>query len=101
MTATSAREISRQDPARATRRAAFYRRWVGPLAAYLVMTAIALVVMIPLFWMISTSLKERWEIFAYPPEWIPSDPQWQNYREAFTPWWIVMVGSSTHAATQP
>jgi ABC-type glycerol-3-phosphate transport system permease component len=66
------------------RRLRFKRRWLGPAAAYLTMTAIAFVVMIPLFWMLSTSLKERWEIFVYPPEWIPQNPQWGNYIEAFT-----------------
>ncbi len=84
MTATSAPPVSKSSEAQAYRRSATMRQWLGPLAAYVTMTLIAIVVMIPLFWMISTSLKERWEIFAYPPEWIPSNPQWQNYREAFT-----------------
>lgn len=84
MTATSAPSVSESSEARSYRRSATMRQWLGPLAAYVTMTLIAIVVMIPLFWMISTSLKERWEIFAYPPEWIPSNPQWQNYREAFT-----------------
>jgi ABC-type glycerol-3-phosphate transport system permease component len=57
----------------------FFKKALG----YLVMTAIAFVFMIPLFWMISTSLKQRWDIFAYPPTWIPKDPQWGNYIEAF------------------
>jgi len=53
------------------------------ILGYVVLTAIALVFMVPLFWMISTSLKQRWDIFAYPPTWIPADPQWGNYIEAF------------------
>lgn len=60
------------------------RRWVGTLAAYVVMILIAFIVMIPLLWMLSTSLKERWEIFTYPPQWIPTNPQWHNYVDAFT-----------------
>ena len=47
------------------------------------MTGLALIFMIPLLWMLSTSLKGRMEIFAWPPTWIPSDPQWQNYADAF------------------
>ncbi len=60
------------------------RRWIGTLAAYVVMILIAFIVMIPLLWMLSTSLKERWEIFTYPPQWIPTNPQWHNYVDAFT-----------------
>lgn len=60
------------------------RRWLGNGAAYLAMTALAFVFMIPLFWMLSTSLKARWEIFAWPPQWIPETLHWENYVEAFT-----------------
>ncbi|MBW7881903.1 MAG: carbohydrate ABC transporter permease [Caldilineaceae bacterium] len=62
----------------------FTRRWLGPLAAYVTMTVIAFVVMIPLLWMLSTSVKARWEIFAYPPQWIPDTWHWENYVDAFT-----------------
>jgi ABC-type glycerol-3-phosphate transport system permease component len=48
------------------------------------MTALAFVFMIPLLWMLSTSLKARWEIFVWPPQWIPDTLHWENYREAFT-----------------
>jgi len=60
------------------------RAWLSSTLAYLLMTALAFVFMIPLLWMLSTSLKERWEIMAWPPQWVPTDPQWQNYIEAFT-----------------
>ena len=56
----------------------------GNIGAYLFMTALAFVFMIPLLWMFSTSLKPRWEIFVYPPEWIPSTFLWENYVDAFT-----------------
>lgn len=60
------------------------RQWFGYSAAYIFMTALALVFMIPLLWMFSTSLKTRQEIFAWPPDWVPSDPQWLNYSNAFS-----------------
>lgn len=60
------------------------KKWLGYSAAYVVMTAIAIVFMIPLLWMFSTSLKSRPEIFAWPPSWIPEQPLWSNYAEAFT-----------------
>jgi multiple sugar transport system permease protein len=54
------------------------------VAIYLALIALAIVFMIPLFWMMSTSLKARFEVFAYPPEIIPSNIQWGNFREIFT-----------------
>lgn len=59
------------------------RQWLGYAAAYGFMTALALLFMIPLLWMFSTSLKSRQEIFAWPPDWIPTSPQWFNYASAF------------------
>ncbi|MDB4896337.1 MAG: sugar transporter permease protein [Firmicutes bacterium] len=43
----------------------------------------ATVVVVPLFWMISTSLKGPNALFAYPPEWIPKPAIWRNYIDAF------------------
>jgi ABC-type glycerol-3-phosphate transport system permease component len=36
----------------------------------------------PVFWMVSTSLKEKAQIFRYPPVWIPSPFVWSNYPDA-------------------
>lgn len=38
-----------------------------------------IVMVAPLLWMLSTSLKTRDGVFALPPEWIPPIPQWENY----------------------
>lgn len=60
------------------------RTWMERLVWYLIMTALAIVFMIPIFWMLSTALKGRWEVLAWPPEWIPANPQWQNFNDALT-----------------
>jgi multiple sugar transport system permease protein len=39
-------------------------------------------VMMPFFWMLSTSLKLEWEAFQIPPAWLPEEPLWQNYYDA-------------------
>ena len=41
-------------------------------------------VLIPFFWMVSSSLKPDWEIFQIPPAWIPDEPLWQNYAIVLT-----------------
>ena len=38
-----------------------------------------IIMVAPLLWMVSTSLKTREGVFALPPEWIPPVPQWENY----------------------
>ncbi len=43
-----------------------------------------LVILFPIGWMLSTSLKTRFEAVQFPPTWLPLDPQWDNYRVALT-----------------
>lgn len=50
---------------------------------YLVMGAIIALFMVPLFWMISTSIKPRAEIFAWPPTFFPDEPMFGNYVTIF------------------
>ncbi len=49
---------------------------------HLVLLAIAAVSLLPLIYMVSTSLKERGTEFAYPIEWIPDPIVWSNYATA-------------------
>jgi multiple sugar transport system permease protein len=63
-------------PSKAAKRA---RRALG----YLALITVASVSLIPLAWMLSTSLKTRAEVFTYPPQWIPESPQWGNYSSLF------------------
>ena len=43
-----------------------------------------LIVLFPVGWMLSTSLKTRFEALQFPPSWLPKVPQWQNYHDALT-----------------
>jgi len=51
---------------------------------YVLLLVCVAVVMIPFFWMISTSLKSPSELFVHPPQWMPKPPQWHNYKNAWT-----------------
>ncbi|MCC6456939.1 MAG: carbohydrate ABC transporter permease [Caldilineaceae bacterium] len=55
---------------------------VSQAITYLILIVAALAFLLPLVWMISTSLKPKDQIFAYPLIWIPNPPQWQNYPAA-------------------
>ena len=58
------------------------------LLAKLFKTAIFFVVglafLLPLFWMISASLKTPGEMFAKDFKWIPENPRWENYKSIWT-----------------
>jgi multiple sugar transport system permease protein len=43
-----------------------------------------LVFVLPLYWMVASSLKPNLEMFAIPPRWIPSQLLWERYAQAFT-----------------
>ncbi len=65
------------------------RHTQGTARKYLVLTyallcLVAAIFLLPLFWMLSSSLKPEWQVLANPPVWIPNPPRWQNYREALT-----------------
>ena len=40
-----------------------------------------IVMILPFLWMVSTSLKERGATMVFPPEFLPSNPQLQNYQQ--------------------
>ena len=50
---------------------------------YILLALVMAVFIVPMFWMISASLKDLQEIYTFPPQWIPTDPKWSNYVEAW------------------
>jgi len=50
---------------------------------YTILTVIAVFMVIPFLWMLSTSLKEPGAVFKYPPEWIPKPIVFKNYVDAW------------------
>ncbi|WP_144126914.1 carbohydrate ABC transporter permease [Catellatospora sichuanensis] len=62
----------------------------GPLALlrrvalYALLTAAALLILVPFLWMVSASLKRNNDVFTIPIQWIPRDFQWANFTEIWT-----------------
>lgn len=44
----------------------------------------ALLMILPFVWLVSSSLKSQIQIFSYPPQWIPDTLHWENYTNALT-----------------
>ena len=53
-------------------------------ATHVLLVLGALLVLFPLFWMLSTSLKPPTQVKAFPPIWIPNPFVWENYVRAVT-----------------
>lgn len=57
------------------------RRRLFTALATLALATVALAMVLPFVWLVSSSLKGPREILTLPPEWIPPDPRWENYAE--------------------
>ncbi|EOE6412671.1 carbohydrate ABC transporter permease [Enterococcus hirae] len=64
-------------------------RQTKKIVSYLLMTAIGIVLITPLLWLVFTSLKPMEEIVRYPPTFFPEKIVWQNYLDTITafPFW--------------
>jgi multiple sugar transport system permease protein len=59
-------------------------RFLKTVLLYIIIYALALVVLAPFIWMILTSFKDMSEIYVYPPKWLPSRLNLENYINAFS-----------------
>lgn len=53
------------------------------IAGYAGLIVVAVVLVLPLYWMLSTALKTPTQTFALPPEWVPNPVQWSNFARVF------------------
>ncbi len=61
-----------------------WKKTLSKAMIYLLLTAGAIVFLVPFLWMLSSSLKPQYQIFAEPPVWIPNPIRWENYVDAWT-----------------
>lgn len=64
-------------------------RFGSKIFIYFVLIIVAVLMVAPFLYMISTSLKSPTEVNSIPPVWIPEVPQWRNYIDV---WSIVPLG---------
>ncbi|TDE98828.1 carbohydrate ABC transporter permease [Occultella glacieicola] len=55
------------------------RSLVGKVVLYAVLIAAAAVIMLPFFWMVTSSLKSNNQVFTVPIQWFPDPVVWSNY----------------------
>jgi ABC-type glycerol-3-phosphate transport system permease component len=54
------------------------------ITVYVILLAGSALMLIPFAWMISSSFKNEYEMFVYPPVWIPTPARWDNYTRAWS-----------------
>lgn len=52
---------------------------ITKIILYILLITISIILLAPLWWMVSTSLKPMEEVVQYPPRFIPETWQWSNY----------------------
>jgi multiple sugar transport system permease protein len=62
---------------------AILRRRIGTTLVMIILAVIAIIVLLPVLWTFSTSLRLPKESYELPPKWLPTDWQWHNYAEVF------------------
>jgi multiple sugar transport system permease protein len=68
------------------------RRWLHNLAAHGAILLLLALFMVPILWMLSTSLKPDDELFTEEIRWLPQRIAWENYQNALTtfPFWLYL-----------
>jgi multiple sugar transport system permease protein len=69
------------------------RRRLSSVLRYSILTAWALVILFPIYWMVATSFKPDTQWFAWPPVYFPDPPTFRNYMN-------VWFGVQEYAETQ-
>lgn len=52
--------------------------------SFVILVLMSIMMLGPLFIMLSTALKDQATVFLFPPKWIPDTLQWSNFKEALT-----------------
>ena len=62
------------------------------LIAFVILAGVSVVLLFPLAWMLSTSLKRASDVFTIPIQWIPNPVAWSNYPQAVHdfPFWTFL-----------
>src|SRR5579884_1454226 len=92
---------ARQEAVGARRRQLPLGERIVRVVVYLILVAGAIVLMFPLYWLVTSSVKSLEEINAFPPMWVPTHLQWDNYPTLFQtlPFWTYFKNTLTITLT--
>ncbi|ACQ81246.1 binding-protein-dependent transport systems inner membrane component [Beutenbergia cavernae DSM 12333] len=66
------------------------QKWYSSVTSRIVLIALSLLFLTPLYWMVASALKSNEELAIYPPTLWPSSPMWENFSQAIAamPFWL-------------
>ena len=81
-TSASSSQVVTSKPVWWQRQSAQEQLWRG--FVYLLLISAALVLVLPLYWLINSALKPEPDLFLYPPKWVPNPVTFENFYGAAT-----------------
>ena len=54
------------------------------IVMYTALILLSLIILLPFFWMVSSSLKTSQDVFSVPMRWLPETIVWENFSEIWT-----------------
>lgn len=57
---------------------------VGKVLTFIILMFLSILVLIPFFWMISSSVKVNNQVFTVPIQWVPKEFHWDNYSKIWS-----------------
>jgi multiple sugar transport system permease protein len=76
--------VATRDQPRAFTASARNQHRLGLIVTYVLLALGAAVILVPLYWMLATSLKAETKLFVLPPQIIPDPIVWRNYLDVWT-----------------
>ncbi len=58
------------------------QEWIKNVIVYMLLIILGVIFIFPFFWMVTSALKPQYQIFVWPPQWIPDPIMWENFAEA-------------------
>lgn len=101
LTARSSLEAIARNPPEHTKPGLLSGKSAYTAVTYAVLILAVVVAVLPFGYVISTSFKSTMALFSYPPDWLPSDPTFDNYRNLLNryPFWRWLANSFVVAAS--
>lgn len=93
--ATTNQLVAKSNPMISQRTSDMIRHRIGRGVTMTFLLVMAVLTLMPFIWVVSTSLRNSVQSFTVPPQWIPVDLDFSNYRRVFTeiPFWQ-QIGNS-------
>lgn len=61
-----------------------FNKLIHDIVVYSLLILLSLLFIFPFYWMLSTALKAEYNVFKWPPQWIPDPVMWSNFKDALS-----------------